>query len=90
MSSRAPEKKRDLVGTIAGVVMAMGAVFAVLQAILPAGVTPAIATLALGLVLTGALVRANLLSLQTAGLTWAGTSIILVLVHLVISRPATG
>jgi hypothetical protein len=31
MSSRAPEKKKDLVGTIAGVVMAMGAVFAVLS-----------------------------------------------------------
>ncbi|MBN1285796.1 MAG: SUMF1/EgtB/PvdO family nonheme iron enzyme [Anaerolineae bacterium] len=89
MSTKQKDGK-NAITVIALVVGGMGSVFTLLEALLPGGeVTPAIAAIVLGIVATGALIQAKVLTFQTAGLTVLGTGILLLIVHLIISQPAT-
>lgn len=82
------KQSKKSIGPIIAVIVTMIGLFGGLSSFLP-GLTPPIATLLLGLGLTVALVVMEYWSVQTAGLTWAGTSIVLMIVYLVISQSAT-
>ena len=75
-------------GAIAGVVITTGAVFGALNA-LSSGLGAPIAALLLGLILTGALCLWRPETKLAALVAWAITAVLVMIVYLIVSRPAT-
>lgn len=67
----------------------MAAIFTLLAIFLPTGLVQPIGALVIGLILTAILVWTDTLDLGTALSAWLATSIILIIMHLIVSRPAT-
>lgn len=74
---------------IIGVLVAMGGIFAVLERFLPANLIPPIGAVVIGFIVTIVLVRGGKWDWKTALITWLGMSVVLVIIYLIISRPAT-
>ena len=89
MSSTPPDKITSVFQPIAAVIGMMMAFFGLLQVILPSGLAQPIGTAGAGLVLTWALVILRRWTWNTAGITWLGTSLFLVIFYLISSQPPT-
>ena len=89
MANDSNEQKHPIISILA-VIGAMGSFFAALNTIQSQlGLGVPITALLVGLVVSGFLVYRKQIALDVAAITWLGTGLVIIVVYLIASQPAT-